>query len=64
MRYIVLYEVFLDFLNTNYLLVLILVRYYFNNSIVTPVFILVFRFPIVGNVSFVLHHSEDLLGYL
>ena len=64
MRYIVLYEVFLDFLNTNYLLVLILVRYYFNNSIVTPVFILVSRIPIVGNVSFVLHHSEDLLGYL
>ena len=64
MRYIVLYEVFLDFLNTNYLLVLILVRYYFNNSIVTPVFILVSRFPIVGSVSFVLHHSEDLLGYL
>ena len=64
MRYIVLYEVFLDFLNTNYLLVLILVRYYFNRSIVTPVFILVSRFPIVGNVSFVLHHSEDLLGYL
>lgn len=60
MRYIALYEVFLDFLNTNYLLVIILVRYPFNNSTVTPVFILISRFPVVGNSSWLSIASVDV----
>ena len=49
-------ELCLDFFETNYLLVPILVCYQFNNGTVSLLFVLISCFPIAGKVSFVQYY--------
>ena len=49
-------ELCLDFFETNYLLVPILVCYQFNNGTVSLLFVLISCFPIAGKVSFIQYY--------